>query len=75
MVKPLSHSVKRICDAQDNKKADGRAAFLVPGRGRPGARGAVAAVHLSTEDKMADFENDFPRLEIVLQWLATLIKR
>jgi hypothetical protein len=27
------------------------------------------------EDKMADFENDFPRLEIVLQWIATLIKR
>jgi hypothetical protein len=27
------------------------------------------------EDKMAAFENDFPRLEMVLLWLATFIKR
>jgi hypothetical protein len=27
------------------------------------------------EDKMADLQNDFPRLEIVLRWLAIFIKR
>ena len=38
---------------------------LVPGRGRPGARGAAAAVRLRWSGPMPkeQFENDFPSLE------------